>query len=72
MTAPRPMPKGFHRCPCDCGGHVPNRLYSCKPSWFRLPRDLRQQITGNRIGSEEHALGMIDARRWFRENPAPK
>lgn len=33
-----------HECPCGCGAVIPQTMVSCKPSWFKLPKALRNQI----------------------------
>ncbi len=33
-----------HDCPCGCGSVISSTMLSCKPSWFRLPKTLRNEI----------------------------
>jgi hypothetical protein len=71
MTSPRPS-RTHHRCPCGCGANVPDRLFACKPGWYRLPRDLRAQIAGNRRGTDEHWAGIAEAIEFYRNSSNPR
>jgi hypothetical protein len=58
-----------HDCPGGCGAQVPRRYYACGFCWARLPRPLRDGITGN-VGRDlaAHGQAMGDARRWYQQN----
>lgn len=66
------MPETTHRCPGGgCQSHVPRHRFACPACWRRLPKDLRDPITGTYlIDPGAHLAAMADARRWYRENPA--
>lgn len=67
------MPEPTHPCPGGCGAAVPRTRLSCKPCWFRLPRPLRDEITGayrvRRSDGLRHARAISEASRWYRANP---
>lgn len=57
-----------HPCPGGCGRQVPNRLFACKDCWWRLPRELRLEISRtHRRDPIGHAEAMADASAWFAE-----
>lgn len=59
-----------HLCPGGCPRHVPRHRFACPICWRRLPTDLRAQITATyRVAPSAHLAAMVDARRWYRENP---
>jgi hypothetical protein len=69
VTAPRQRPT--HACP-GCGKRqVPRHQLSCRPCWYRLPRDLRDRINdAYRRDRTEHMYAIADAAEWYRQNPA--
>lgn len=61
-----------HRCPGGCTQFIPQHQYACRGCWYRLPVDLRRPITSNyQRNPRAHREAMVDARRWFGENPLP-
>jgi hypothetical protein len=33
-----------HDCPCGCGEHITTVRLSCRPSWYRVPNDIRRWV----------------------------
>jgi hypothetical protein len=61
-----------HECPCGCRAEIANRMFACKPGWFRLPRELRRAIwatAGRSLLNPARAGAVIDAISWYRDNP---
>lgn len=60
-----------HRCPGGCGQQVAQHLYACKQDWFRLPKEIRNEIwrTYRRNDAGEHLAAMSEAARWYDNNP---
>ncbi len=58
---------GMHDCPGGCGLPVPYRKLACGKCWYRLPLDMRRDLTAAR-GRDLRLVG--DALIWYRENGA--
>jgi hypothetical protein len=69
MSAPT-----MHRCPCGCGATVARTKLACRAGWYRLPRELREAVTGayrrrgTPDGRAEHMAAVRDAIRWYQDN----
>ncbi|MFJ8818184.1 hypothetical protein [Amycolatopsis thermoflava] len=59
----------MHACPCGCGVEIPHSKFSCRASWQRLPKPIRQAITDNHgRDAAAHQAAMAEARRWLQAN----
>lgn len=67
------MPEPTHPCPGGCGVLVPYVQLACKPCWSRLPKPLRDDVTGayrlRRAEPLRHVRAVSQASRWYRANP---
>lgn len=65
-----PAPRLTSRCPSCRAVEVPRHRFACRPCWFRLPADLRREITANyRRNPAVHLQAIRDGLRWYRDNP---
>lgn len=59
-----------HVCPGGCGATVPNRLFACRPCWYRLPADIRTAINeswkARNYGA--HNAAKAEALEWYEIN----
>lgn len=67
-----------HRCPCGCGAAVSRTRLACRAGWYRLPKVVRDAVTGayrrrsTAAGRAEHLAAVRDAIRWFQDHrPEP-
>jgi hypothetical protein len=62
-----------HRCPGGCGAPVARHLFACRGDWYRLPLDLRWEISATYHGPggsvARHYAAMRVAIAWYRDNP---
>lgn len=59
-----------HTCPGCKRRQVPRHQLSCRPCWYRLPRDLRDRLNAAyHQGAEAHAPVMRECLDWYRDNP---
>lgn len=68
-----PSSANQHRCPCGCGASIANTRWSCRAGWYRLPRELRDDIERTRRMSSlvpERRAILNAAIDWYRANPA--
>lgn len=68
---PRPVPRPTHTCPGCKQRQVPRHQLSCRPCWYRLPKELRDQLNGSyhRGTASQHAEAMRACLDWYRDNP---
>jgi hypothetical protein len=54
-------------CPCGCGKTVPPHLFACRLGWFRLPSEIRDDITGawRAHDWQAHAAAKQRAREFY-------
>jgi hypothetical protein len=72
VTRARPLPRGFHRCPCGCEANVPDRLFACRRGWARLPMDQQAAILATRelsLTDQGRAAIVGDAVEFYRTHP---
>lgn len=62
-----------HACPGGCGKQIPQQRLSCQLDWYRLPRELRDEINAayrnrgrNRLA---HVRALQKAYAWYHGNP---
>lgn len=61
-----------HACPCGCGAQIPHHQLACRTGWFRLPYDIRTDITSTyRRDPDAHIEAVAEALDWYREHPRP-
>lgn len=63
-----------HPCPgCGAPG-VPHHQLGCKPCWFRLPKDIRDEVNrayrARQRDPAAHRRALREATLWWRDNPA--
>jgi hypothetical protein len=62
-----------HGCPGDCGAQVPRHQLACKPCWFRLPKDLRDDVNyacrRRAVDASSHRRALRAAMNWYHDNP---
>lgn len=62
-----------HPCPCGCGTQIDRQKLACAPSWFRIPKDLRdalwQSYRRDGRGSLPHLRAVSRCVEWLRDNP---
>lgn len=59
-----------HACPGNCGAQVFTHQFACRTDWYRLPLEIRRDITSNyRRDRAAHLEAMGDAMQWYTENP---
>jgi hypothetical protein len=72
----QPTTYRVHRCPAHgCQTLVPYRHFACPRDWARLPQAHKDAIVdGYRSGplSQPHVDAMVEAKRWYRDNPQPQ
>lgn len=70
MTAPA-KPRTTHTCPGCSKREVPRHQLSCRPCWYRLPKNLRDDLNNayHRGTPEDHAAAMRACLDWYRDNP---
>lgn len=63
----------LHECPGKCGALVVRSMLACKPCWYRLPAEIRDQVNftyrqriSNPMG---HIRAVAEASSWYRNNP---
>lgn len=63
-----------HECPGGCGSRVISVQLACRSCWFRLPKELRDEVNASyRSRTRDrmrHASAILQAGRWYRANPA--
>jgi hypothetical protein len=62
----------MHQCPGGCGQQVGVTVLACQTDWRRLPTQIRHLvITAYRHGpgGTAHREAILDAVRWFGNNP---
>lgn len=68
-TATRPD-RTTHDCPGCKKRAVPRHQLSCKPCWYRLPKDLRDRLN-NAFHRDpgDHLAAMTACLNWYDDNP---
>lgn len=60
----------LHACPGNCNTRVPPRHVACRPCWWRLPAEIRKDITATyRRDMAAHRQALQAAIQWYRDNP---
>lgn len=67
-------PPSTHECPRPgCDAQVRRSMLACPRDWFALPTNLRNRVwaayRGPGPGSPEHTAVIVEAIRWWRDNP---
>lgn len=67
------MAEPTHDCPCGCGKQITQDRVACKPGWYLLPKDIRDEVwrtyRARQRDPSAHRRALHEAMQWYRDNP---